>query len=57
MIVNKPLQLRGYTVTGKDSRSGKPFSDIIALDTEIIQSGKAWGMKSVDMIETGWGYG
>lgn len=57
MIVNKPLQLRGYTVTGKDNRSGKPFSDIIALDTEIIQSGKAWGMKSVDMIETGWGYG
>ncbi|HMM07183.1 MAG TPA: hypothetical protein PKD52_11045 [Clostridiales bacterium] len=49
--VNKKLVLRGYAIKGSDSRSGKPFSDTIALDMDIIRTGEMAGMDTTSFIE------
>lgn len=51
MKTSKTLCITGYHVTGKDRRTGEPFTDLVALDKETVQATEALKMNATDAIE------
>lgn len=50
MRIYKPMQLTGYTVRGKDLRTGVAFDDFIVLDKETMRGVEAIGMNVINAV-------